>query len=89
MPDPNNDLYSDAWRQFAETLNKPKVDTFFDVFYAEANNLYNSLGHPNGPREEDFWEWATGEFFNARKRFVSIQRGSIQISEENLKNNSK
>lgn len=89
MPDPNNDLYSDAWRQLAETLNKPKIDIFFDVFYSEAYKLYNSFGRPNGPREEDFWEWATGEFFNARKRSVSMQRGAIHTSEENQKNNFK
>ena len=78
--------YSDTWRELAGAITQNKVDSFFDVSYKEIYNFYDNIGRPNGPREEEFWEWVKEELFSARKRSLARQENVIRALEDSLKN---
>jgi hypothetical protein len=61
------------------------VNSFFDESLIEMQRFYNEIGHPNGAREEDFWEWLKEELFSARKRSLNKKEKVILALEESLK----
>lgn len=81
----NQNPYSGAWHELANALHQSKVDSFFDECFKEMKNLYDHIGRPDGFREEDFWEWAKEELFNARKRSLNKQEDVIRALEETMK----
>lgn len=81
----DNEAYSEAWQKLAGTINQNKVNSFFDESLIEMQRFYNEIGHPNGAREEDFWEWLKEELFSARKRSLNKKEKVILALEESLK----
>lgn len=82
----SKDNYSGAWQDLAGAIQENKVKDFFDETFAKVRNFYESIGRPNGAREEDFWEWTKEELFDARKRAIHKQVKIIQALEESLNN---
>lgn len=83
----NPTSYSKAWKELANTLQQKEVENFFDESFHEMRRFYEKVGHPNGEREEDFWEWMKEELFNAHKRSLKKQEEVIRALQESVQKN--
>jgi hypothetical protein len=81
----DDNTYSGAWRELAETINQNKSDSYFNDSLEEMRAFYDKIGRPNGSREEDFWEWVKEGLFSARKRSLNKKEEVIRALEESLK----
>lgn len=65
--------YNQAWDDLDKTLTAKKITAFFDDLYASIKRFYEDIGSPPGHAEQDMWDWAKQELFEAHKRAIAAK----------------
>jgi len=66
-----SDKTDDLWQDFSRHIAGKEAAPFFERFYADMQNLYQTLNYPNGRSDENMWAWCYDQLVAARRKALA------------------